>query len=83
MAQEKAQHKTPAARRDNRLRKRARRLMEKKGLVRKGDGKEVDHKKMLKSGGSNSTKNLTVTSKRANRKKQPKTKVQSFAKRKK
>jgi hypothetical protein len=34
---------TPEQRKRNDARKKARRLMEKKGLVRKGDGKDVDH----------------------------------------
>lgn len=49
--------------------------MEKEGKVRKGDGKQVDHKKPLSQGGSNSRSNLRVVSdktnltKEANRKK--------------
>lgn len=43
-------------------RHRARRKLEKDGRVSKGDGKHVDHKKTLKSGGSNSKKNLRVRS---------------------
>ena len=39
-----------------------------KGLKR-GDGKEVDHKKPLSKGGSNSMANLHVTSMVANRRK--------------
>lgn len=54
-------------------RNRARRLMEKKGRVHKGDGKEVDHKRMLASGGSRTDpKNLRVVSRTVNRRKQPK-----------
>jgi 5-methylcytosine-specific restriction endonuclease McrA len=37
--------------------------------LKKGDGKEVDHKKPLSKGGTNSRKNLRITSKKANRKK--------------
>ncbi len=58
-------------------RNKARRLFEKKGLVHKGDGKEVDHKsftKSLKAPLNNSMKNLHVLSKHANRIKQPKRK---------
>lgn len=56
-------------------RNRARRLMERKGLVHKGDGKEVDHKRMLATGGSKTDpKNLRVVSRSTNRKKQPKNK---------
>ena len=48
-------------------RMRARRLMMKKGLVKPHDGKDVDHKKSLSKGGSNSTKNLRVVSDNDNR----------------
>jgi hypothetical protein len=41
--------------------------MEKKGAVRKGDGKDVDHKRKLKDGGSNSKGNLRVKNKSSNR----------------
>ena len=34
-----------------------------------GDGKEVDHKKPISKGGTNSKGNLTVTTRHANRKK--------------
>lgn len=36
----------------------ARATLEKEGKVRKGDGKDVDHKKPLRSGGSNARSNL-------------------------
>lgn len=45
----------------------ARRKMEKEGKVRKGDGKDVDHKNMQTKNNSNS--NLQVISVNANRKK--------------
>ena len=51
-------------------RNRARRKMEKLGRVRKGDGKEVDHKNF--NANDNNSKNLQVLPKRANRRKQPK-----------
>ncbi len=44
----------------------ARSTMAKKGLVKKGDGKDVDHIKPLAKGGSNKT-GLRVVSKSANR----------------
>jgi len=50
-------------------RNKARRMMEKEGRVRKGDGREVDHKVPLSKGGSNSRRNLRVVSRRTNRKK--------------
>ena len=45
----------------------ARRELEKEGVVRKGDGKDVNHKKPLSKGGGNSRSNLEVTSKSKNR----------------
>ena len=37
------------------------------GTVKKGDGKDLDHKKPLSKGGSNSKSNLRVTSAATNR----------------
>jgi 5-methylcytosine-specific restriction endonuclease McrA len=37
--------------------------------LKKGDGKEVDHKKPLSKGGSNRRKNLRAVSRKVNRKK--------------
>lgn len=45
----------------------ARTMLEKEGKVRKGDGKDVDHKKPLRSGGSNARSNLRVQPKSQNR----------------
>jgi hypothetical protein len=45
----------------------ARRLLEKEGAVTKGDGKDVDHKKPLRSGGTTTRSNLRVRSVKANR----------------
>ena len=45
----------------------ARRMLEKEGAVTKGDGKDVDHKKPLRSGGSTTRSNLRVRSVKANR----------------
>ncbi len=72
--QEKAAHKTAAYRKANALRKRARRSVQKTGRVKPFDSKEVDHKRMVSKGGSNTAKNLRVTSKSANRRRQPKRK---------
>lgn len=38
----------------------ARREMEREGLVKKGDGKQVDHKKPLSKGGTNTRSNYRV-----------------------
>lgn len=45
----------------------ARRQLEREGKVRKGDGKDVNHKKPLAKGGSNNRSNLQVTSRKKNR----------------
>jgi len=45
----------------------ARAMLMKEGKVRKGDGMDVDHKKPLRAGGSNSKSNLRVVSKSRNR----------------
>ena len=45
----------------------ARRIMVEKGLARKGDGKDVDHKKALSHGGTNAVSNLRVVSASKNR----------------
>ena len=60
-------HKKPSQRKKNDQRKKARREMEKKGKVSKGDGKDVDHKKPMRSGGTTSKGNLRVRSRAANR----------------
>jgi len=41
--------------------------MMREGKVSKGDGKDVNHKRMLDAGGSNNRANLEVTTKTANR----------------
>jgi len=56
---------TPEQRKRNDERKKTRRLMEKLGRVKKGDGKDVDHKKGV--GAGNGSGNLRVQSKSANR----------------
>lgn len=45
----------------------ARRMMEKAGKVRKGDGKDVDHKTPLSKGGTTTKSNLRVVSRSTNR----------------
>lgn len=49
------------------LRNAARRELEREGKVHKGDGKDVDHKKMLRDGGSNARSNLRVVDAETNR----------------
>ena len=50
----------PSVKKDRAARNAARRKMEKEGLVSKGDGKHVGHKKALGKGGTNSRSNLAV-----------------------
>ena len=45
----------------------ARRMMEKAGLAHKGDGKDVDHIRPLKNGGTSARSNLRMRDKTANR----------------
>lgn len=45
----------------------ARRGLIEEGMVRKGDGKDVDHKRQLAKGGSNARSNLRVVPSRLNR----------------
>jgi hypothetical protein len=71
-AQEEKLNDTPAQRKEQAARMRARRKMEKAGKVSKGDGKEVDHKNFNTS--DNSDDNLRVMPAKKNRSRQPKTK---------
>jgi hypothetical protein len=48
-------------------RDKARRMLEKEGKVHKGDGKDVGHKKPVRSGGSNARSNLRVENRSSNR----------------
>jgi len=57
----------PSVVKDRAKRNAARRELEKEGVVSKGDGKDVDHKKPLSKGGGTSRSNLRATSKSANR----------------
>lgn len=66
-AYDKAYNARPAEKKRRAMRNAARRQLEKEGLVHKGDGKDVDHKRMLKHGGSNARSNLRVTSQTKNR----------------
>lgn len=60
-------HGKPEQRHHRSNRNKARRLMIKEGRVRKGDGKEVDHKNGNPK--DNSRSNLQIMSRRANRRK--------------
>ena len=58
---------TPAVKKKRAERNKARAIMEKAGLVHKGDGKDVDHKKPLSKGGKTTRSNLRVKSATDNR----------------
>ncbi len=62
----KKYHSSPKAIKQRGMRNTARRRMMKAGLVKKGDGKHVDHIKPLSKGGTNGRKNLRVVSARTN-----------------
>ena len=57
----------PAVKKKRAARNKARSMLEKEGLVHKGDGKDVDHKKALSKGGATTRSNLQVKSATANR----------------
>ena len=60
-------HASPEAKKDRAARNRNRREFEAEGRVRKGDGKEIDHKVPLSKGGSTSKSNLRLKTPSANR----------------
>ena len=66
-AYDKAYNARESEKKKRAMRNAARRKLMEEGVVHKGDGKDVDHVKMLKDGGSNSRKNLRVVSKETNR----------------
>jgi hypothetical protein len=60
-------HGKPKQRAERAARTKAREQMIKKGKVKKGDGKDIDHKKPLRSGGSKGLNNLRVRDRSENR----------------
>jgi hypothetical protein len=58
---------TPEVKKKRAARNKARRMMEAEGLVRKGDGKDVDHKRPLSKGGTTTRGNIRVKDASANR----------------
>jgi len=60
-------HSKPEAKKDRAKRNKARRMMEREGVVKKGDGLDIDHKKPLSKGGSTARSNLRVQPASANR----------------
>jgi hypothetical protein len=49
---------TPEVKKKRAQRNKARRMMEREGIVHKGDGKDVDHKKALSKGGKTVRSNI-------------------------
>lgn len=60
-------HAKPEQKKNRAKRNAARKKLEKEGRVKKGDGKDVGHKRRLAKGGSNSRSNLSVQSRKSNR----------------
>ena len=58
---------TPAVKKKRAQRNKARRMLEREGIVHKGDGKDVDHKTPLSKGGTTVRSNLAVKSASSNR----------------
>lgn len=57
----------PERRKKRALRNKARRMLMRGGKVSKGDGKDVDHKVPLRSGGTTTKKNIRVRNSSTNR----------------
>ena len=66
-AYDKAYESTPEQVKKREMRNKARAQLEKAGKVKKGDGKDVDHKKMLDGNGTNAKGNLRVVDQTTNR----------------
>ncbi len=60
-------HKTLEQKKNRAARNKARRAAIKSGKAKKGDGKDIGHKKALKNGGSKSLSNTKVQSRSSNR----------------
>ena len=58
---------TPAVKKKRAQRNKARRMLEREGVVHKGDGKDVDHKTALSKGGKTIRSNLRAVPSSANR----------------
>ena len=65
--QQRKYNSSPEQKKKRAMRNKARRQALKDGKVSKGDNKDIDHKKPLRSGGSNSKSNQRVRDRSANR----------------
>ena len=59
---------TPAVKKKRAQRNKARRMLEREGVVHKGDGKDVDHKTPLSKGGTTARSNLRAVKASTDRK---------------
>lgn len=66
-AYDKAYDAKPENKKKRAARNKARRMLAREGLVKKGDGKDVDHKRTLESGGKTVRSNLRVLPRAKNR----------------
>ena len=60
-------HAKPEQIKNRAQRNKARGMLESEGIVRKGDGKDVDHKRPLSKGGTTTRSNIVAKPKSANR----------------
>ena len=58
---------TPEVKKKRAQRNKARRMLEREGVVHKGDGLDIDHKKPLSKGGTTTRSNLRVVPASKNR----------------
>jgi predicted nucleic acid-binding Zn ribbon protein len=58
---------TPEVKKKRAQRNKARRMLEREGVVHKGDGKDVDHKRPLSKGGTTTRSNIAAKPASANR----------------
>lgn len=65
--QQRAYNSKPEQKKNRAKRNAARRKMVAAGKARKGDGKDVEHKRPIRKGGGNGKGNLSMRSKSANR----------------
>ncbi|QDP52415.1 MAG: hypothetical protein Unbinned96contig1001_32 [Prokaryotic dsDNA virus sp.] len=65
--QKRAYNSTEKAKKERAARNKARRQALAKGIVKKGDDKDIDHKEPLRKGGSTEKSNTRVRSAKANR----------------
>jgi hypothetical protein len=58
---------TPEVKKKRAQRNKARRMLEREGIVHKGDGKDVDHKRPLSKGGTTTRSNIAAKPASSNR----------------